>query len=243
MASTPAQAAPPVASVLRAVRRSQRSGVDRHDPRRARRPQLRGAAACSSRSSTSFRCRPARRPCSGCRCSSSSAQMVYGSKRVWLPRVLTQRTISAETFRSIMDRDHPATGLDRAHDPAALLAVLAPARRPGDRHHRADHGDHRYLADSARQLAAGLLDRAARPGAVRARRHPVRARAAPSAWSPWRSSRRSSGLSSPQRLRCSTSCSSCSAAILAVRFRARSRVLITGQFRHAASGERTGRWL
>jgi hypothetical protein len=36
-----------------------------------------------------------------------AAQMVYGSKRVWLPRVLTQRTVSAETFRSIMDRIIP----------------------------------------------------------------------------------------------------------------------------------------
>ena len=33
--------------------------------------------------------------------------MVYGSKRVWLPRVLTQRTVSAETFRSMMDRIIP----------------------------------------------------------------------------------------------------------------------------------------
>ncbi len=47
-----------------------------------------------------------------------------------------------------MDRDHPAIDLDRAHDTAALLAVLAPPRRPCGRHHRADHGDHRYLADS-----------------------------------------------------------------------------------------------
>jgi len=36
-----------------------------------------------------------------------AAQMVYGSKRVWLPRLLTQRTVSAETFRSIMDRIIP----------------------------------------------------------------------------------------------------------------------------------------
>ena len=36
-----------------------------------------------------------------------AAQMVYGSKRVWLPRVLTQRTVSAETFRSMMDRIIP----------------------------------------------------------------------------------------------------------------------------------------
>jgi hypothetical protein len=33
-----------------------------------------------------------------------SAQMVYGSKRAWLPRVLTKRSVSAETFRSIMER-------------------------------------------------------------------------------------------------------------------------------------------
>ena len=43
-----------------------------------------------------------------------SAQMVYGSKRVWLPRVLVDRTVSAETFRVDDGPDHPATGLDRA---------------------------------------------------------------------------------------------------------------------------------
>ena len=36
-----------------------------------------------------------------------SLQMVYGSKRVWLPQVLTNRSISAGTFRSIMDRVLP----------------------------------------------------------------------------------------------------------------------------------------
>jgi hypothetical protein len=36
-----------------------------------------------------------------------SAQMVYGSKRVWLPRILVDRTISAETFRSLMERVIP----------------------------------------------------------------------------------------------------------------------------------------
>jgi hypothetical protein len=36
-----------------------------------------------------------------------SAQMVYGSKRVWLPRILVNRTISAETFRSLMERVIP----------------------------------------------------------------------------------------------------------------------------------------
>lgn len=36
-----------------------------------------------------------------------SLQMVYGSKRVWLPEVLTKRSISAETFRSISDRIVP----------------------------------------------------------------------------------------------------------------------------------------
>ena len=36
-----------------------------------------------------------------------SAQMVFGSKRVWLPRLLVDRTIPAETFRSIMSRVIP----------------------------------------------------------------------------------------------------------------------------------------
>jgi hypothetical protein len=36
-----------------------------------------------------------------------SAQMVYGSKRVWLPRVLVDRTISADTFRAVMGRVIP----------------------------------------------------------------------------------------------------------------------------------------
>jgi hypothetical protein len=36
-----------------------------------------------------------------------SAQMVYGSKRVWLPRILVDRTISAETFRSLIERVIP----------------------------------------------------------------------------------------------------------------------------------------
>src|SRR4051812_33337634 len=36
-----------------------------------------------------------------------SAQMVYGSTRVWLPRILVERTISAETFRSLMERVIP----------------------------------------------------------------------------------------------------------------------------------------
>ena len=36
-----------------------------------------------------------------------SAQMVYGSKRVWLPRILVNRTISAETFRAVMGRVIP----------------------------------------------------------------------------------------------------------------------------------------
>lgn len=36
-----------------------------------------------------------------------SMQMVYGSKRAWLPEVLTKRSISAGTFRSIMDRVLP----------------------------------------------------------------------------------------------------------------------------------------
>lgn len=36
-----------------------------------------------------------------------SMQMVYGSKRAWLPEIVTKRSISAETFRSIMDRVIP----------------------------------------------------------------------------------------------------------------------------------------
>jgi hypothetical protein len=36
-----------------------------------------------------------------------SAQMILGSKRVWLPRLLVDRTIPAETFRSIMSRVIP----------------------------------------------------------------------------------------------------------------------------------------
>jgi hypothetical protein len=36
-----------------------------------------------------------------------SAQMVYGSKRVWLPRILVDRTISADTFRAVMGRVIP----------------------------------------------------------------------------------------------------------------------------------------
>jgi hypothetical protein len=36
-----------------------------------------------------------------------SAQMVYGSKRAWLPRFLVDRTISAETFRGVMGRIIP----------------------------------------------------------------------------------------------------------------------------------------
>jgi hypothetical protein len=36
-----------------------------------------------------------------------SAQMVYGSKRVWLPRVVVNRTISADTFRAVMNRVIP----------------------------------------------------------------------------------------------------------------------------------------
>ena len=68
--------------------------------------------------------------------------MVYGSKRVWLPRVLVDRTISAPTRSArMMDRDHSAPDLDRAVDPAALLAVLAPPRRPRHRLHRAGPGD------------------------------------------------------------------------------------------------------
>lgn len=36
-----------------------------------------------------------------------SAQMVFGSRRAWLPKVLTKRSVSAETFRSIMARVIP----------------------------------------------------------------------------------------------------------------------------------------
>jgi hypothetical protein len=36
-----------------------------------------------------------------------SAQMILGSKRVWLPRLLVERTIPAETFRSIISRVIP----------------------------------------------------------------------------------------------------------------------------------------
>ena len=36
-----------------------------------------------------------------------SLQMVSGSKRAWLPELLTRRSISAETFRSIADRVVP----------------------------------------------------------------------------------------------------------------------------------------
>jgi hypothetical protein len=33
-----------------------------------------------------------------------SAQMMYGSKRAWLPRFVMEHSISAESFRSVMDR-------------------------------------------------------------------------------------------------------------------------------------------
>ncbi len=33
-----------------------------------------------------------------------SAQMIYGSKRAWLPRFVMENSISAESFRSVMDR-------------------------------------------------------------------------------------------------------------------------------------------
>jgi hypothetical protein len=36
-----------------------------------------------------------------------SLQMVYGSRRAWLPELLTRRSVSAETFRSIADRVVP----------------------------------------------------------------------------------------------------------------------------------------
>lgn len=36
-----------------------------------------------------------------------SLQMVYGSKRAWLPELLTKRSVSAETFRAISDRVVP----------------------------------------------------------------------------------------------------------------------------------------
>lgn len=36
-----------------------------------------------------------------------SAQMVYGSKQVWLPSYLSNRSLSAGTFRSMMDRIIP----------------------------------------------------------------------------------------------------------------------------------------
>jgi hypothetical protein len=36
-----------------------------------------------------------------------SAQMMYGSRRAWLPRFLRDRSISAETFRAIMERMIP----------------------------------------------------------------------------------------------------------------------------------------
>lgn len=36
-----------------------------------------------------------------------SAQMVYGSKQVWLPTYLSNRSLSADTFRSMMERIIP----------------------------------------------------------------------------------------------------------------------------------------
>ncbi|QPC88758.1 exopolysaccharide biosynthesis protein [Mesorhizobium sp. NBSH29] len=36
-----------------------------------------------------------------------SAQMMYGSKRAWLPRFIMDKSLSPETFRSVMDRVIP----------------------------------------------------------------------------------------------------------------------------------------
>ena len=142
-----------------------------------------------------------------------SAQMVYGSKRVWLPRVLTKRTVSAETFRSIMDWIIPRlVSIERMIRPrywpfwrrrgdrvigiiALILAIIVTLPIP------------------LGQLAAGILDRACSVSRCPSATASCSRSGARSAWSPWRSSPSSSGLSSPQRLRCSTSCSSCSAAI------------------------------
>ena len=66
-----------------------------------------------------------------------SAQMVFGSKRAWLPRFVMEQPISAEHVPHGDGPPHPAADPARAHDPAALLAVLAQAGRPGHRHHRA----------------------------------------------------------------------------------------------------------
>jgi hypothetical protein len=47
-----------------------------------------------------------------------SAQMVYGSKQVWLPRYVSERALSAETFRSMMNGIIPRlTRLERVIRP------------------------------------------------------------------------------------------------------------------------------
>ena len=69
---------------------------------------------------------------------------------------------------------------------------------------------------------ARLRDRAARPGAVRARRHPVRNRAAPSASYRWRSSPRSSAQPALRHTRFTAGFSRLNATRLCARFAAAS---------------------
>lgn len=78
-----------------------------------------------------------------------SAQMMYGSKRAWLPRFVAEKSLPAEQFRSIMERVVPRLVRLEIHH-SALLAVLASARRPHHRHDRISAGGRRDLAHSAR---------------------------------------------------------------------------------------------
>ncbi len=101
-----------------------------------------------------------------------SAQMMYGSKRTWLPRFLMDRSISAETFRRIMDWTVPRLiRLERLIQPRYWPFW----RRQGDRVIGVMTSHPRHRGDATNpvgELAARRLDRTARPFVGRARRHP-----------------------------------------------------------------------
>ena len=146
--------------------RRRRPGVDR--PTSATRWATAASRRCSSssRRSTCSRCRPPPRPSSACRCSSSRRRWSTAPAR--LAAALRHGAVRcrAEALPTVMDRLIPRlVQLERM--------IRRATGRSGAGRATASSASSRFvlaivvtLADPARQLAAGLLERPARPGAV-----------------------------------------------------------------------------